>query len=1082
MAAILRTPRVWQIVTPCEGCDVIEEFEGACVAETGEHAAVHSGPGAVHQLPKHKLSTHDLRYLASLEEADAAAVAGSPCRVWTPIKPLPGLPASIASAAFRGILVRVAGFDTERSKQYAIIVRENDGHKRAFPVENFTPADVEFTRGWAAQQKAVRSLAARLAAGACMAPAYINGDNAYSGTAEERSLQTMETRHFRFMWGNDAEANGGMWIRDIAMRNRNAEYLEQVWDFFENELGWQMPYADGSRGMLHKTGGRLGLKKRINIYIAGTGLSKHRDGFAWGAEEMLLHPHAMAEGSSVTPHEFTHVMQFHSGGFRNNADVGWFWECHANFASHQFIPSYPPALEVYAERCHYELCSTRFNYGSWPFLQYILEHPRCRDASLCFRIWAENCKNEHDCSTEVPFETLMRLATGSPLFRGPGVALDAEVSAVEAFGDVIGELAAAMASWDFVYGAVYREHLAGSPVPSRQRTLLFPCPDAPGWWRPIYSHAPRQYGINIIDLVPVPGAGWGGSANGGLVEAQLRGLQDGDDAPGWRATLLVINASTGEAVRYSPMWKGVGVVEQPIRIFVRPGERCCLAVAAAPSRFTIQKFRPGYHVRPRFLYEVFLKGCEAARAPPKPRWHADLKEEQRRDGGPARRHANGGGWVGASAHVSPDCWVGPRARVWGRARVEAGARILGRSIIKDEAVVSGPGVVVSGRAIVQGQSRVEAGAKVRGCAVVDARAVLGGNARLLEYVQLLGDGRAEGQAIIKGFGEIHLCKDKPLCGGAVCGEDLEVHLDQCPDAPGPVTGGRLYDYMANEQLKSKDGDMAENHHLYAHYKCAAPRLMLLRDDFADNVGTLRGGAGFAYGQVSVGASGWPGSTAHPSSTGPERVFLSLRGDGQYVLFEGHLFDAEDFTVDCLVRRSSPDGSGVLLDFFGKPEPSSVLNNPMTGRFYIDLGSGMDAGQVWIERQWDVELGGSLGEGGGMSQAGTYSGESPSGLPPAREVVACRSTVSFPVGVWEWLTVSKQEDCMRIFFGQQLAGMCEFDRMVSPGDGGGLHWGYLGRSVEGDCFMGDIADLAIYRKGVQSVQEVVQLRQWRGVTM
>jgi len=70
------------------------------------------------------------------------------------------------------------------------------------------------------------------------------------------------------------------------------------------------------------------------------------------------------------------------------------------------------------------------------------------------------------------------------------------------------------------------------------------------------------------------------------------------------------------------------------------------------------------------------------------------------DNGQGARHANGGGWVAASATVAPTAYVGPAAMVLD------GAKVLGDARISDSAVVSGPNVVVDKGAHVYGDAAV----------------------------------------------------------------------------------------------------------------------------------------------------------------------------------------------------------------------------------------------------------------------------------------------------------------------------------------------------------------------------------------
>ena len=150
-------------------------------------------------------------------------------------------------------------------------------------------------------------------------------------------------------------------------------------------------------------------RKKVNIYVTETGLPKHPHGWAYGGRDLVVDPGAMLEGSSVVPHEFGHVLQSHLGGFTGHQIVGWIWESHANWCAHQFIPSAPMTLEWWHARCHYELASTRHNYGSWLFLQTMREDPRF-PADACFQFWVTSARaaDPQRGATEDVFTSLMR--------------------------------------------------------------------------------------------------------------------------------------------------------------------------------------------------------------------------------------------------------------------------------------------------------------------------------------------------------------------------------------------------------------------------------------------------------------------------------------------------------------------------------------------------------------------------------------------------------------------------------------------------------------------------------------------------
>ena len=86
----------------------------------------------------------------------------------------------------------------------------------------------------------------------------------------------------------------------------------------------------------------------------------------------------------------------------------------------------------------------------------------------------------------------------------------------------------------------------------------------------------------------------------------------------------------------------------------------------------------------------------------------DRYVDQMLDGIEGHRHANGGGWVAASAEVAPTAYVGPDAMVLG------GAKVLDDAAIEDFAVVRGPEAVVSGHARISGQAYVAGQVKIGG--------------------------------------------------------------------------------------------------------------------------------------------------------------------------------------------------------------------------------------------------------------------------------------------------------------------------------------------------------------------------------
>ena len=188
-------------------------------------------------------------------------------------------------------------------------------------------------------------------------------------------------------------------------------------------------------------------RKKVNIYVTETGLPKHPHGWAYGGRDLVVDPGAMLEGSSVVPHEFGHVLQSHLGGFTGHQIVGWIWESHANWCAHQFIPSAPMTLEWWHARCHYELASTRHNYGSWLFLQTMREDPRY-PADACFQFWVTSARaaDPQRGATEDVFTSLMRYCVEAGIWEGDGV---------DGLGALVGDMARRMVTMDFVLSRTY---------------------------------------------------------------------------------------------------------------------------------------------------------------------------------------------------------------------------------------------------------------------------------------------------------------------------------------------------------------------------------------------------------------------------------------------------------------------------------------------------------------------------------------------------------------------------------------------------------------------------------------------------
>ena len=831
-ADFARPLRTWQP-------ELAPDVDGMLLNDSATSISVRTSDGKTVTFDPKRLGTEDRRYLTNVrEKADAP-------RTWTFSKPQRGITTFTASYVGR------MGQQNERSKTYVILLLD-DGRKRAFPLELFSPSDREHAT-------------ARPEALLAPVPDQDYTLNPKEYDAQRDTVELATTAHFAFWWGKDVNAlekEAEKW-KDPAFRAMNLRYFEEVWSFYRDRMRVPMPHAKDA------------VKHKINVYVTGTGLKKHKSGFAFGSEAIIIHPGAMLEGSSVVAHEFTHVLQFYMGGFRDNDLVGFFWENHANWSAFQFIPDYPAALEVYADRAHYELNSSRHNYGSWPILQYLSERPGFTQA-FPYAIWSRNKRSDRGASLEDPFQVIMRCAVEDGMFRGNGV---------EDFGTVVGEMAAHNVAWDYVNQ--YRlEQVRGPQEPStRNRTLLHPLDDRPGWYAPWHTQAPRQYGYNLIDVIPDAGAK--------RLSVDLAGLPEEGQHAAWRATLVAID-DAGRC-RYSRQWRsGVGTLD------LKPGDRqYVLAIAAAPTAYVPLGFRIGFGNKRRYVYEVNFTGCIPATAPPQTLRPVDEAAGQ--------RHPLGGGWVSKGAKVDATAYVGPNAQVRDGAKVQGNARVEDHAVVMNNATVADQ-AVISGWAIVRDGAKVAGNARVRDCAVISGRAQVLADAQVARYTRVEGQGTVIDQALIRGWGEVNLPRPfDQVSGGTVMGEDLEVHVE------GTFSGGMAYGYL-NKEFQQKTM-AANNRHLFANWVFRERQPLILRDWNADCDGRLRGAP--TYGERDG------------------RLHLILNGKDQYALVEGDVISSRALTIDAVLSWDGGVADQRLFEFAGPN--GSLWFTPASAKRSAELG-------------------------------------------------------------------------------------------------------------------------------------------------
>jgi carbonic anhydrase/acetyltransferase-like protein (isoleucine patch superfamily) len=667
---------------------------------------------------------------------------------------------------FKAEFVTLRGLQNERSDTMLYFKRP-DGKIRALKLKYFSPENQDYARKQAAKNvKRWKEPAA---------DTYLVNVEVYN---DGTPINVLTTKHFRLVYGNDTNGTGKIaFEKDFQVNLTN--YFEKLWYHLASR-GVPMPYWNTN------------IKYKVNVYMTGTGLPKHKSGWAFGAKSIMIHPNAMLEGSSVIPHEFGHVLQYYSGGFRNNSKVGWFWECIANYTAHQFIPSHVPGLRQHAQQSHFDLSSFMARYTKWAFVQYMTEHPDF-DWGYIYTLWPK-CKMDpkRNSALETPFQTLMRVGVENGIYSGDGV---------KDFGDTIAEHAAHNVHWDYALQNLYSESV---PNNDRTRTPLEPVPDRPGFYRPPAERVPRQYGYNIIPLYPEKDAG--------EIAVQFAGIQNKTDYADWRAIIVAMDKN-GD-VRYSDTWNtGIG------RMKIKNGDHeFHLAVTATPYKYQHLEYRTS------FPYEVSFKGCKPMTRPyDHPRMPYEVV---------CTAHTNGGGFVAETASVAPTVFVGPDALVLDTAEVTGDARIEGNAVVNGKARVSGS-VIVSDYARITDNAEVGGNARVRGYAIVSGNARLSGNAKIMEHAVVSGSAVIQSNAIVRGY--------VTLSGGRQGGKMVSgnaVLFDNANLSVAGVSKG-VFPYWIG---KKEASDAADIGGCYLEWNFTTPEGGIARDEALSNDGILRNGA------------------------------------------------------------------------------------------------------------------------------------------------------------------------------------------------------------------------------------------------
>lgn len=378
---------------------------------------------------------------------------------------------------------------------------------------------------------------------------YIAYDELYS--MNDTSIKRATSEHFQIIWGS----KGNITKEFI---DGNLKNLEAIRDYYMKELGIPDPGIS-----IYSTYSNV--KRKTNLYIANTGLKNYDTG-EWNAHQgsdgkgmgfMVICPEGMRVDppSTVTAHEYGHVVHYHMKMWIDQTITGPWWESFANWCAERYMVSdyfsyngkiYSPQTEFFPK--FYENisnCHPGINdyYEYWPFLQYLEDNPD-NLPGLGKGFLVKMIKNAN--KNEYPFYNISRVAN-VPL------------------NTILGSFAKRMAYQDFLnpnnyplekynklvstYRSRFKSLLANPEKKAKIITTLTKSNEN-GWWNVPSNSAPMQSGINLI---PVTSSQYSIDMSGTkTISADFKALQSQRNDADFQICFAAMDKSG--KVTYSSLW------------------------------------------------------------------------------------------------------------------------------------------------------------------------------------------------------------------------------------------------------------------------------------------------------------------------------------------------------------------------------------------------------------------------------------------------------------------------------------------------------------------------------------------------
>lgn len=563
-------------------------------------------------------------------------------------------------------------------------------------------------------------------------------------------------------------------------------------------------------------------------------------GFGWGCQG----------AGYFNPHELVHGCQAQSGG----GIEGNYWEAHANFPQiylgiYQTLPPDTASVSMlfpangrnyYHDRLMFEHLAQTPEYGPM-FISKMWYDAKYESGKHAYP-WVTFTKLDPDPSTPLDYEWMRMVQK--------------------------------CVTWDFETFDKKTPNLYAHSANRQKekitrfaRTYLEPMPFEEGWWRAPQSMVPQQLGYNICPL----------KVAGARVSVQLAGdIVNEERGSDWRAAFVAVDSAGKPSYSRSV---GVGAA---LDFDCGQAKELYLVVCAIPKKIMSVHMTGDYRSpeQERFPYKVKLKGCEPLDLlRPVPPTVAGAK------------HANGGGFVAATAKVDPTAYIGPDAQVLGNAKVLGNARIEDYAVVMDNATVS-DSAQVSGYAQIGREAVLRDQARLRDYAVVKGRTIVRERARILEHATADNAKEISGDATLKGIAAV---------GGTVTGSAiLEGHYAKT----NPITRGAWFTWSWSQGKNPGELDQ-ELGGLQAQYAFENSHLALAWDTH---------GASHAY------LRGKPAIVSDPARTSAGKgAVLVLNGRDQYLEFPRSVVDLQDMTIDLHVQWDGGTAGQRIIECRGSKE-------------------------------------------------------------------------------------------------------------------------------------------------------------------